>query len=617
MGTSQLLSIIVPIHRISGGIQNLNSWISNPILIDAEIILVHDSSDGESFLPIETICKNLTNVILLEGNFSSPGLARNKGLEIASRPWITFWDFDDLPDPMNFLGMVQKTITDRNLVGLGAFQTRPRGNKDSEKKSRVYRSESPRGLKDLMINPGLWRWVFAREIVRDVKFHSIKRGEDQLFLAETRAFDYPITFCEDIVYTYFIGEENQLSNKEEFDPELLLAAYRFFNLSQTSSGETKLFSRVACLSMNLTYFKRSIRNSNFRHLWSPLYQAALNILKSPQAVVLLIRGQIKLNKSNGTQGRVIDLYLAGGLGNQLFQIAFILNLKRVSLLRLHQPSLDICELINFGLLESWVLENPGVSIQLIEEDSLIKRLARNQGLRLSSRKFSSDSCTHIIIRRIRLKLINFFLDRKSQLIIPNGIGQDKALNFSTKQLKISLIGYFQSFIYAESLLPDLKRVLNSKFRDNYAISDYLSVAGRSTSLSIHLRLGDYLERKNKRFGVVSQEYILNSIRQLSTNKKFDDMVLFSNDTESAIHLLSHANIQNLIVIPSETSTLESLFLMSNSPNLVISNSTFSWWAAFLPAESDKIVIAPSPWFKEYEENRDLIPLKWGRIDAGW
>jgi hypothetical protein len=191
------------------------------------------------------------------------------------------------------------------------------------------------------------------------------------------------------------------------------------------------------------------------------------------------------------------------------------------------------------------------------------------------------------------------------------------LNFSTKQLKISLIGYFQSFIYAESLLPDLKRVLDSKFRDNYAISDYLSVLRKSTTLSIHLRLGDYLERKNKRFGVVSKEYILSSIRYLSMVKKLDDMVLFSNDTKSAVRLLSHKSSQNLTVIPSETSTLESLFLMSNSPNLVISNSTFSWWAAFLPVESDKIVIAPSPWFKEYEENRDLIPLKWVRIDASW
>ena len=286
-------------------------------------------------------------------------------------------------------------------------------------------------------------------------------------------------------------------------------------------------------------------------------------------------------------------------------------------MRLHQPSPDICELINFGLLESWVLENPGVSIQIIQEDSLIKRLARNQGLRLSNRKFSSDSYRHIIIRSLRLKLVNFFLDRKSNLVIPNGIGQDKALNFSTKQLKISLIGYFQSFIYAESLLPDLKRVLDSKFRDNYAISDYLNVLRRSTSLSIHLRLGDYLERKNKRFGVVYQEYILSSIRHLSMVKKFDDTVLFSNDTESAVRLLSDTSIQNLRVIPSETSTLESLFLMSNSLNLVISNSTFGWWAAFLSVESDKIVIAPSPWFKEYEENRDLIPLKWVRIDAGW
>lgn len=459
MGTSQYLSIIVPIHRISGGIQNLNSWISNPILMDAEIILVHDTSDGESFLPIEIICRNLTNVILLEGNFASPGLARNKGLEIASRPWISFWDFDDLPDPVNFLRMLQETISDRNLVGLGSFQTCPRGIRASEKQLRVYRSESPRSLTDLMINPGLWRWVFAREIVGDAKFRSIRRGEDQLFLAETRAFEYPITFCEDIVYTYFIGDENQLSNKETFDPELLLAAHHFFNLSQTATGETKLFSRVACLSMNLAYLKRSIRKSNFGHLWSPLYRVVLNILRSPQALVLLIHGQTKLNKSNGIRDRVIDLYLAGGLGNQLFQIAFILSLKKVSLLRLHQPSPDICELIDFGLLESWVLENQGVSIQLIQADSLIKRLARNQGLRLSSRKFNSDVYRYSIVRSIRLKLVNFFLDRKSNLVIPNGIGQDKALEFRTNQQKISLIGYFQSFVYAESLLPDLKEFL--------------------------------------------------------------------------------------------------------------------------------------------------------------
>ncbi len=617
MGTSQHLSIIVPIHGVSGGIQNLKSWISNPNLIDTEIILVHDTSDGESFLPIKTICKNLSNVILLEGNFSSPGLARNKGLEFASKPWITFWDFDDLPDPMNFLRMLQKTVTDRNLVGLGAFQTRTRGKKVFRKKLRVYRSESPRVLTDLMINPGLWRWVFARELIGDVKFHSVRRGEDQLFLAETRAFDYPITICEEIVYTYFIGEENQLSNKKTFDPELLLAANSFFNLSQKTNGETKLFSRVACLSMDVTYIKRSLLDLNIGHLWPPLYRAVLNIFKCPQTLFLLIRGQIKVKRLKVTQDRVIDMYLAGGLGNQLFQIAFILNQKKVSLLRLHQPSPDIRELITLGLLESWVLENSGVRILLIEEDSLIRQLARNQGLRLSSRRISSDSYRQLIIQWIRLKLVNFFLDRKSNLIIPNGIGHDRSLSFTTNQSKISLIGYFQSFVYAEGLLPDLKRVLSSKFMDDYTISEYSSVAERSTSLSIHLRLGDYLEKKNKRFGVISESYILNSIKHLSMIKKFDETVLFSNDTESATRLLSHTNIQNLTVIPSQISTLASLFIMSNSPNLVISNSTFSWWAARLPAESEKIVIAPFPWFKGYEENRDLIPMNWVRIDAGW
>ena len=50
-------------------------------------------------------------------------------------------------------------------------------------------------------------------------------------------------------------------------------------------------------------------------------------------------------------------------------------------------------------------------------------------------------------------------------------------------------------------------------------------------------------------------------------------------------------------------------------NNIISNSSFSWWGAYLNPNPSKIVICPTPWFgKSYEvinnNATDLIPPNW-------
>ena len=61
--------------------------------------------------------------------------------------------------------------------------------------------------------------------------------------------------------------------------------------------------------------------------------------------------------------------------------------------------------------------------------------------------------------------------------------------------------------------------------------------------------------------------------------------------------------------------------MSHCKRHIISNSSFSWWGAYLGAKhSDtKVVCAPRRWFgadaAALERSRDICPAEWLLIDA--
>jgi glycosyltransferase involved in cell wall biosynthesis len=611
------LTIIVPIHRISNGADQFSKWIRDPVLDSVQLILIHDSSDGESFSPVIESCDGLDNVIFLEENLNSPGLARNLGLEMANREWVAFWDFDDLPHPSNFLELLHKTISEGNLIGVGCFKTCRKNGDTSRRFEKRFRSESPRDQFDLMVNPGIWRWVFARSLVDNTRFQSAKRGEDQLFLAEINAFDYPITIYENSVYSYFVGDKNSLSARADLDVALLHVARKFLQLSRVCSGKTALFSRVAFLTSCLTFIKRNLIKREIIRVLNLTHWILLMLLFSPKVIPIIMRRHRFYNKSKYQEGKILDVYFAGGLGNQLFQLSFVYNFGEIAELRLHQPSTEILALIDNGLMNGIKLGNPNIRVTKIDHISLLEKFARNQSLRLGSHKYPTGSIMYKLFRRVWINFLSVLLNRKSFLIVPNGLGDDEKLTSAKSRMHISIIGYFQSHSMAGQIREDLNSSLLSVFSRSQDKVKELSMIVKPQSIILHLRLGDYLAKRNSGFGVMTDRYFKSAFEMLGKSAKTNNVVLFSNNTEMAITLLKNLEMQNLTPIPEELSTLETLYLLSLGTNYIISNSTFSWWGAFLSESSDKLVIAPVPWFKNHDENLDLIPLNWARCDSGW
>ncbi|MBI5820924.1 MAG: glycosyltransferase [Verrucomicrobia bacterium] len=61
-----------------------------------------------------------------------------------------------------------------------------------------------------------------------------------------------------------------------------------------------------------------------------------------------------------------------------------------------------------------------------------------------------------------------------------------------------------------------------------------------------------------------------------------------------------------------------LQLMAACRHFVLPNSSFGWWAAFLSAATDKLVVVPEPWFNDVETNMDdMLPSGWYRLSKSW
>jgi hypothetical protein len=275
--------------------------------------------------------------------------------------------------------------------------------------------------------------------------------------------------------------------------------------------------------------------------------------------------------------------LSGGLGNQLFQYAIGKSLaqKHNTILKL-----DISEFSN-DFRRRFSLDNWLTSFQVATASDI--HLVAGWG----------DN-KHKYIRPLNRFLGKHIYYENQFMFIPE---------FQFFKNNSLLIGCWQSFWYFANIENELKTELQLTVPLSLIYQDFLREINTETSVSIHIRRGDYVN--NSYYARIDMNYYLSAI-QFIINRIGDITVfVFSDDIPWCRENINTSCTVVFVDTNLETNPNFDLWLMSRCKHNVIANSSFSWWAAWLNPNPDKMVIAPKNWFSDPKIlTRDLFLANW-------
>ena len=279
------------------------------------------------------------------------------------------------------------------------------------------------------------------------------------------------------------------------------------------------------------------------------------------------------------------ILLSGRFGNQMFQLCAALHLKA-------KYGTNI--LLDASKLAPRDIEQI-VNLKIVKEEEIY--LNCMQSLFLRGNIFG---IVYDFIFRGK-KFMNYRLNRMTGMSLIEKIGQ-KHVRFiedhdwrSLTQFSGPIVGYFQDSNLVEEVWLEMEKRINSSIN-----LKLVKKSIQDDDVLIHVRLGDYLLHPD--IGVLEENYYLRALNNFTYEKIFlitDDLVEF----EKRFPVLK----KKVVYMESSRDPLEALKILCKTKNIVIANSSFSYWGAIfsLMLNKDSKIVAPSPW---RADKRVLSPL---------
>lgn len=294
---------------------------------------------------------------------------------------------------------------------------------------------------------------------------------------------------------------------------------------------------------------------------------------------------------------MLTVKLSGGLGNQFFQYAFAssINKNNEPIVVIYQSKTD----------ETHAERNLSISKFCIPENTVFKRSAENienpllyRLVIINSKIFNrinpNDDSGKKKISKIEFQINN---------LLGYCIQKDHRYFFPKYKKNLYIEGMWHNPIYVEDNYDNICRYYCLK--DEYITHELKSRINKVTSsesVCVHVRRGDYLSARG--FNVLTLGYYKKSIDNLRKKLFNPQFFIFSDDIEWCKHNITGDDI---IYIDNGFEDYQDFELMRNCKHFIISNSTFSWWAAYLGQAENKTVITPDIWFDNNPKKQMNLP----------
>ena len=253
------------------------------------------------------------------------------------------------------------------------------------------------------------------------------------------------------------------------------------------------------------------------------------------------------------------MFVAGGLGNQMFQYALLIALRD----NRHRVTME---------LGYYDISNAHYGFEL----------PRVFGIKEKTDNFNRRSLNSCYFR-----LLN--------KIAPGSIYSEDDLVYNADLLikpRKYIKGFWQDERYFNPIRQKVIEVFKFRGIDerNLTVADELK---KCNSVSLHIRRGDYITYG---FPIVDIEYYRRSVEYVSDRIPNPVFYVFSDDHYAAESIMRSLGVNYLLITHNKgRDSYKDMYLMSMCKHNIIANSSFSWWGAWLNQNTNKIVVAPENW----------------------
>ncbi len=188
-------------------------------------------------------------------------------------------------------------------------------------------------------------------------------------------------------------------------------------------------------------------------------------------------------------------------------------------------------------------------------------------------------------------------------------------NFFKSSHSVYLKGYWMSYKYFEHCEDTIKKDFKVREEKIAHLKSVAAEINNCNSVAVHVRCTDRkMPDTLKMYGEIPASYFKAGIDYIIQQRGDVHLYIFSDDIEMAKKYIPDGLPFTFVSNRITHNAIEDFYLMTECKNIVMTNSTFSWWAAYLNRHKDSIVIAPERWYNIAPYNyQDVYYPSWIKV----